>query len=92
MRVPIDSACATSAVFARTCQQCHTLFDAGRKVGPDLNGLLQRVYIAGVLRNDADSLVAWIVDPPKYSPRTAMPPTGASEVEARDIAAYLYAN
>ena len=26
------------AVFARTCQQCHTLFDVGRKVGPDLTG------------------------------------------------------
>src|SRR5439155_24666961 len=24
------------AVFARTCQQCHTLFDIGGKVGPDL--------------------------------------------------------
>jgi len=26
------------AVFARVCQQCHTLFDAGGKVGPDLTG------------------------------------------------------
>jgi putative membrane-bound dehydrogenase-like protein len=26
------------AVFARTCQQCHTLFGAGGKVGPDLTG------------------------------------------------------
>jgi len=26
------------AVFARTCQQCHTLFDTGGKVGPDLTG------------------------------------------------------
>lgn len=26
------------AVFAKTCQQCHTLFDIGGKVGPDLTG------------------------------------------------------
>ena len=25
-------------VFSRTCQQCHTLFDTGGKVGPDLTG------------------------------------------------------
>src|SRR5262249_41382906 len=26
------------AVFARTCASCHTLFDAGGKIGPDLTG------------------------------------------------------
>ncbi len=26
------------AVFAKTCQQCHTLFETGGKVGPDLTG------------------------------------------------------
>jgi putative heme-binding domain-containing protein len=26
------------AVFARTCQQCHTLFDVGGNVGPDITG------------------------------------------------------
>lgn len=26
------------AVFARTCQQCHTLYDVGGKVGPDITG------------------------------------------------------
>ncbi len=26
------------AVFAKICQQCHTLFDVGGKVGPDLTG------------------------------------------------------
>jgi putative membrane-bound dehydrogenase-like protein len=29
---------AGRAVFARMCGQCHTLFDAGGKVGPDLTG------------------------------------------------------
>src|SRR5207247_8010573 len=26
------------AVFAKTCQQCHTLFGAGSTVGPDITG------------------------------------------------------
>src|SRR5262249_15746569 len=26
------------AVFAKVCQQCHTLFGVGRQVGPDLTG------------------------------------------------------
>jgi putative membrane-bound dehydrogenase-like protein len=42
------------AVFARTCQQCHTLFDSGGKVGPDLTGSN---------RGDLDYLVQNIVDP-----------------------------
>ncbi len=42
------------AVFARTCQQCHTLFDAGGKVGPDLTGSN---------RGDLDYILQNIVDP-----------------------------
>jgi len=41
-------------VFVRTCQQCHTLFDAGGKVGPDLTGSN---------RGDLDYLLQNIVDP-----------------------------
>ncbi len=42
------------AVFARTCQQCHTLFDTGGKVGPD---------ITGSNRSDLDYLLQNIIDP-----------------------------
>ena len=42
------------AVFARTCQQCHTLFDIGRKVGPDLTGSN---------RADLDYVLANVLDP-----------------------------
>lgn len=42
------------AVFARTCQQCHTLFDTGGKVGPDLTGSN---------RADLDYILQNIVDP-----------------------------
>ena len=34
---PADTALGR-AVFAKTCQQCHTLFDVGAKIGPELTG------------------------------------------------------
>ncbi len=42
------------ALFAKTCQQCHTLFDTGGKVGPDLTGSN---------RGDLDYILQNIVDP-----------------------------
>ena len=40
--------------FAKTCMQCHTLFDAGGKVGPELTG---------ANRQDMDYLLSNILDP-----------------------------
>lgn len=42
------------AVFARICQQCHTLFDVGGKVGPD---------ITGSNRSDLDYILQNVLDP-----------------------------
>jgi cytochrome c2 len=77
------------------CGGCHTIPSApgaDGKVGPDLSGLIQRVYLGGVLRNTPVNLVQWIVDPQRFLARSAMPVTGISEAEARDVAAYLYAH
>lgn len=41
-------------VFSKTCQQCHTLFDTGGKVGPD---------ITGSNRADLDYILQNIIDP-----------------------------
>jgi len=76
------------------CAGCHTIpgvAGADGKVGGDLSGLRGRVYIAGVANNTPDNLIRWIVSPRMLSPKTAMPETGISEAEARDLAAYLYA-
>lgn len=76
------------------CAGCHTIpgvDGADGKVGPSLDNLRQRVYIAGVVKNSPDNFVAWIVAPRAFSPRSAMPETGITESEARDVAAYLYA-
>jgi putative heme-binding domain-containing protein len=40
-------------VFAKTCQQCHTLFGEGGKVGPDLTGS-NRANLEYVLSNILD--------------------------------------
>ncbi len=42
------------ALFAKTCMQCHTLFGAGGKVGPE---------ITGANRSDLDYLLVNIADP-----------------------------
>ncbi|MBY5407830.1 cytochrome C [Rhizobium leguminosarum] len=76
------------------CVGCHIIPGvpgADGKVGGPLTDLRQRVYIGGVANNTPENLVQWIVFPQRFSANSAMPATGISEVEARDLAAYLYA-
>ena len=90
-----DSARAPRLITRYGCGGCHTIAGvpgADGRVGPALESLIERVYIAGALQNTPDNLVAWIIDPPRFSPHTAMPPTGIRAQEARDVAAYLYAH
>ena len=75
------------------CPTCHIIpgiAEAKGLVGPPLGHFASRIYVGGVVPNTPDNLVAWIMDPPKIHPLSAMPATGVSEAEARDIAAYLY--
>ena len=75
------------------CGSCHTIPGvpgAAADVGPPLQHVARQSYIAGVLPNQPENLVRWIMDPPAIDPRTAMPDLGVSEPEARDIAAFLY--
>ncbi len=82
------------SIFRRYgCTGCHQIPGIGGadgQVGGTLEGLQKRVYIAGVVNNTGDNLVHWIVSPQDFSPSSAMPKTGISETEARDVAAYLY--
>jgi cytochrome c2 len=75
------------------CAGCHTIpgIPGGDgQVGGPLADIRQRVYVGGVVTNSPDNLIQWIVAPQTYSPRSAMPATGISEAEARDVATYLY--
>jgi cytochrome c1 len=59
-------------------------------VGPPLDRLAHRVYLAGMLPNTAENLAFWIRHPQKVDPRTAMPDMQVTESHARDMVAYLY--
>jgi cytochrome c2 len=75
------------------CAGCHTVpgvAGADGKVAPPLGDLRKRVFIAGVARHSPEILIRWIVAPQSLSPHSAMPATGITEAEARDVAAYLY--
>jgi cytochrome c len=75
------------------CGGCHTipaLTGADGKVAPSLEHLRKRVYIAGKLENTPENLIRWIVAPQELAPGSAMPDTGISASEARDVAAFLY--
>jgi cytochrome c2 len=49
-----------------------------------------RIYIAGVLRNTPDNMIAWLRNPQAIVPGNAMPNMGLDGEQARDIAGYLY--
>ena len=88
-----DPARGPAAFRAYGCQTCHTIGGvpgANAVVGPPLDGLAARAYIAGVLPNSGENLVRWIRDPQGVDEKTAMPNVGVTERDARDIAAYIY--
>ena len=82
-----------AAIRTHGCSSCHTIpgvDGADALVGPSLDHVASRGYIGGVLPNNPDNLIRWILDPPGVDPQTAMPNLRLSEQDARDIAGYLY--
>jgi cytochrome c2 len=75
------------------CGSCHVIpgIDGARGlVGPPLDYMGKRVFIAGLLRNTPANMMTWLRDPQEVVPGNAMPDMGLSEEQARDITAYLY--
>ena len=75
------------------CGTCHAVPrvpGANATVGPNLQGIASRAYIAGVLPNTPNNMVRWIQNPQAVDEKTAMPNLNVSSRDARDIAAYLY--
>ncbi|HEX6440666.1 MAG TPA: cytochrome c oxidase assembly protein [Stellaceae bacterium] len=75
------------------CGACHTIpgiSGADALVGPPLDKIGRRIFLAGYLRNTPDNMIAWIKDPQKVLPGNAMPDMKLTQEQARDIAAYLY--
>jgi cytochrome c2 len=74
------------------CGTCHRIpgVPAARGgVGPPLDGLARRVYLAGLLPNTPANLARWIRAPQAIDPGTAMPDMQVGEDHARDMVAYL---
>jgi cytochrome c2 len=73
-----------------TCHEVPGVPGARALIGPPLDGVGQRYYLAGELPNSPENLMLWIQHPRKVEPHTAMPEMGVTEQDSRDIAAYLY--
>jgi len=72
---------------------CHIIpgiRNADGLVGPPLNHMGRRIFIAGLLRNTPGNMVTWLRDPQRIVPGNAMPDMGLTEQQAHDIATYLY--
>jgi mono/diheme cytochrome c family protein len=80
------------AIQQHACATCHNIpgiTGATKTVGPPLKGMSGRSYIAGVLPNSRENMIAWLMSPPKLKPGTAMPDLGLTEQDALHVAAYL---
>lgn len=92
---PIDAAKEEGrALFlSHGCGACHTIRGTGADgtIGPDLTHLGSRTSLAaGILRNDAESIAAWIEDNQHLKPENRMPPFRIfSEAELATLAEYL---
>lgn len=80
------------ALTQYACQSCHLIPGVTGPltyVGPRLDGLGGRSFIAGKLPTSQENLVRWIRAPQEVKPGTTMPHLNVTERDARDMAAYL---
>jgi mono/diheme cytochrome c family protein len=93
---PFDSGDARRgkiAIRQYACTTCHVvpgIVGPHAPVGPPLERIATREYIAGMLPNTAENMLRWLRAPQEVNPRSAMPDLGVTERDARDMAAYLY--
>ena len=79
-------------IQANGCGACHSIpgvNGADGVVGPPLDNIGRRVYLAGLLRNTPENMASWVQHPQAYVPGNAMPELGLTRDEARAITAYL---
>ena len=82
-----------TAIERYGCGSCHAIpgvRGANAVVGPPLDHIASRHYLAGRLRNSPENMMQWIQHPHKIEPDNVMPDMGVTDQDARDIAAYLY--
>jgi cytochrome c2 len=90
---PGDAARGRLLLHQYHCDACHRISGvAGLDgvIGPPLDRVGSRVYLAGMLPNTPEHLERWIRNPEAVKPGTAMPNAQVTEADARDMVAYLY--
>ena len=88
-----DAARGRLTIARLGCGSCHEIpgiADAHGLTGPPLTHFARRTIVAGLLPNTPPSLIHWVQQPQAVVPNNAMPNTGLSDAQARDVAAYLY--
>lgn len=88
-----DPARGRTAIRKYGCDTCHTIpgvATAKGLVGPPLDQVAKRAYLAGRLPNSPANMMQWIQHPQRIDPGQVMPEMGVTDREARDIAAFLY--
>jgi cytochrome c len=75
------------------CGTCHEIPGApGARgtIGPPLEKVAMRSFLAGRLSNTPENMMRWIRHPQQEEPGVVMPEMGVTDADARDLAAYLY--
>lgn len=88
-----DPARGKVALRQYACTTCHLIpgvVGEHAPVGPPLDRIATRRYLAGVVPNTPANMVRWLREPKEIDPLTAMPDLGVTEHDAIDMAAYLY--
>ncbi len=86
---PGRGAIALQQYACATCHRIPGIVGATAHVGPPLEGIASRKYLAGRLPNTPENMLRWIREPKKVNPATLMPDLDVTDAHARDIAAYL---
>jgi hypothetical protein len=77
-----------ASIWLRPCQDSGAR-GASAPVGPAVERIGTRAFIAGLLPKTPENMVGSLRHPQTLNPRSAMPDHGVSEPDTRGIAAYL---
>ena len=78
---PSDIEIGKSIVDSLQCVNCHIIGGKGGYLGPQLDNCGNRL--------EAGWVYSWMLNPRKYNPTTIQPDFGFSEIETRQVTAYL---
>ena len=75
------------------CTACHTIpgvTGPRGMVGPPLEHVASRQFLAGKLPNTPENMIKYLQNPQSTDPANAMPNLALTPDQSRDIAAFLY--